>query len=166
MAIKFVNDRVKVYLAQRGVPSVFGREVDIREGLSDAEAIAWFDRVWESQLAKEVEESDECDLDFVRSNVLPQTQHWLRAGATYRYVRLAKCSFIAQLIDPESCDQLWFILSSSGDPRTLFVRFPTMADKEEFIQAAQELGWRPEDLVLKILRDFLEVVTRHKPGKA
>src|SRR5271157_347611 len=165
MAIRFVNDRVKTYLAQKGVPSVFGREVDIRERLSEADAIAWFDRVWESQLAKEVEASDECDLDFVRSNVLPQAQHWLRADATHRYVRLANCSFIAQLIDPESCDQLWFILSSSGDPRSLFVKFPTLADKEAFVEAAHELGWRPEDLGLKILTDFLNTVSRHKVGR-
>jgi hypothetical protein len=31
------------------------------------------------------------------------------------------CSFIAQLIGLETCDQLWFILSSSGDPRSLFI---------------------------------------------
>jgi len=165
MAIRFVNDRVKVYLAQKGVPSVFGREVDIRERLSEAEAIAWFDRVWGSQLAKEVEASDECDLDFVRSNVLPQAQHWLKTDATHRYVRLANCSFVAQLIDPESCDQLWFILSSSGDPRSLFVKFPTLAAREAFVKAAQELGWKPEDLGLKILTDFLHTVSRHKVGR-
>ena len=119
----------------------------------------------EAKALQEVEASDECDLDFVRSNVLPQTQHWLRADATYRYVRLAKCSFIAQLIDPESCDQLWFILSSRGDPRSLFVKFPTLADKEAFVEAAQELGWRPEDLGLKILTDFLNTVSRHKVGR-
>jgi hypothetical protein len=157
MPIRFVNDNVKTYLAQKGVPSVFGRDVDIREKLSGPEAIAWFDRVWESQLAREVEKSDECDLDFVRSNVLPQTIRWLKPNATYRYVRLANCSFIAQLIDPESCDQLWFILSSSGDPRSLFVKFSTMAEKEAFDKKASELGW-------KILTDFLDTVSRKKTG--
>ena len=39
------------------------------------------------------------------------------------------------------------------------------ADKEAFIKAAQELGWKPEDLGLKILRDFLVTVTHRKPGK-
>jgi hypothetical protein len=164
MPIRFVNDSVKTYLAQKGVPSVFGREVDIREKLSGPEAIAWFDRVWESQLAKEVEKSDECDLDFVRSNVLPQTIRWLKPNATYRCVRLANCLFIAQLIDPESCDQLWFILSSSGDPRSLFVKFPTMAEKEAFDKKAHELGWKSEELGLKILTDFLDTVSRKKFG--
>ena len=164
MSIQFVNDSVKTYLAQRGAPSVFGREVDTRERLSGAEAIAWFDRVWDSQLAKEVEKSDECDLDFVRSNVLPQTLHWLEPNATYRYVRLANCSFICQLIDPERCDQLWFILSSGGDPRSVFVKFPTLAQKEAFGKMAQEIGWKPEDLGLKILTDFQDTVGRKKIG--
>ena len=44
MAIRFVNDSVKIYLAQKGVPSVFGRDVDVRERLTGAEAMAWFDR--------------------------------------------------------------------------------------------------------------------------
>jgi len=52
MPIRFVNDKVKIFLAQKGVPGVFGREVDVREKLSGAEAIAWFDRVWDAQLAR------------------------------------------------------------------------------------------------------------------
>jgi hypothetical protein len=165
MAIKFVNDSVKIYLAQRGAPSLFGREVDIREKLSGPDAIAWFDRVWESQLAKEVEKADECDIDFVRSNVAPHSQPWVNPEAAHRYVRLSNCSFICQLTAPENCDQLWFILSSSGDPRSLFVKFPTLAENEAFEKKALELGWKPEELGLKILRDFLDTATGPKAAR-
>jgi hypothetical protein len=96
--------------------------------------------------------------------VLPQALHWLKTDAKHRYVRLANCSFIAQLTDPESCDQLWFILSSSGDPRSLFLKFATLAEKEKFEKMACELGWRPEDLGLKLVRDFLDTVKRHEPS--
>jgi hypothetical protein len=52
MAIQLVNDSVKTYLAQRGVPSVLGREVDVRERLTGAAAIAWFHRVWDSHFTR------------------------------------------------------------------------------------------------------------------
>ena len=165
MAIRFVNDSVKIYLARKGVSSVFGREVDTRERLSESDAIAWFDRVWNSLLAKEVEESDVCDIEFIRCNVSQHSQRWIIADATHKYVRLANCSFICQLTDKESCDQLWFIPSSSGDPRSLFIKSPTVADKEEFDKAAQELGWGPDEMGLKILRDFMDTVKRRNLGQ-
>jgi hypothetical protein len=74
---------------------------------------------------------------------------------------LANCFFICQLPDSETCNQLWFIPSASGDPRSLYVRFESVPVKDAFDKLAWDLGWvNPEELGEKILLDFVESVTR------
>ena len=164
MATHFVNESSRDYLAQKGPPSVFGKEVDTRERLSKDNAVAWFDRVWDSHLSKAVEEAEECDVDFVRSKVSQHSLPFINPNAAHREFRLSGCMFICQLTDPQTCDQLWFIPSSSADPRILFVKFPTLPDKEAFDSTAAGLGWKPEDLGLKILMDFLDTMRRRRVG--
>jgi hypothetical protein len=165
MPVRFVNQSAKVYLARKGPSSVFGREVDQRERLAEEGAVNWFDRVWDLSLCKEVAGAEECDVEFVREHVPPYSQAFINPAEKHRQFRLSGCLFICQLSDPESCDQLWFILSSSGDPRSLFVKFPTVAERAAFDKTADELGWKSEELGLKILRDFLETVSHGKLGR-
>jgi hypothetical protein len=161
MAIRFDNDYTKHWLARKGPPKVFGKDVDARERLSDAEAVVWFDRVWADQLQRAVEHASFCDIDFVRSKVPKNAQHFIDDAASHREFTLANCIFICQLIDPQTCDQLWFIPSASGDPRTLYVKFDSVPVKEAFDNLAKDLGWtKPEELGEKILLDFLESVSR------
>ena len=60
--------------------------------------------------------------------------------------------------DSTTCDQLWFIPSSSADPRTVYVKFATMDMKRDFDALASKLGWKPEKLGEKLLLDFMETV--------
>jgi hypothetical protein len=161
MVIKFDNDYTKQWLARRGPAKVFGKEVDARERLTDAEAIAWFDQKWESLLQREVQKASPCDIDFVRSKVPHYAQNFIDDDARHREFTLANCFFICQLSDSETCNQLWFIPSSSADPRTLYVKFESVPVKEAFDEVARKLGWpKPEELGEKILLDFMESVTR------
>src|SRR5271157_3289678 len=140
MAIRFDNDSTKRYLARKGPPKVFGKDVDTRERLSDSEAINWFDRVWASSLQDAVAQAKHCDLDFVRSKVQHYAQGFIEPKAEHREFTLANCFFICQLSDSQTCDQLWFIPSTSGDPRTLYVRFESVPVKEAFDKLARDLG--------------------------
>ncbi len=161
MAIKFSNDSTKQWLARKGPAKVFGKDVDTRERLTDSQAIDWFNKVWKSSLQQAVEQASPCDIDFVRSKVPPYAQTYIDPKARHREFTLAYCFFICQLPDPQTCDQLWFIPSASGDPRTLYVRFRTVPVKEAFDKLARNLGWeKPEELGEKILLDFMESVTR------
>lgn len=161
MAIIFNNDYTKQWLARKGPAKVFGKDVDARERLSDKDAIAWFDRVWTTSLQRAVHEASSCDIEFVRSKVPHYAQNFIEADAQHREFTLANCFFICQLIDAQTCDQLWFIPSASADPRTLYVKFESVPVKEAFDKCAKELGWqKPEELGEKILLDFMESVTR------
>jgi hypothetical protein len=161
MPINFVNDYTKQWLARKGPTKVFGKDVDARERLSDADAIKWFDEIWKASLHAVVEQASPCNIDFVRSKVPHYAQNFIDAKANHREFTLANCFFICQLRDPQACDQLWFISSVSGDPRTLYVRFQTVPIKEAFDDLAKRLGWqKPEELGEKILLDFMESVTR------
>jgi hypothetical protein len=158
MRIVFSNEASKVYLARWGPPKVFGVEVDKRERLSDAEAVQWFDRIWNASLEEGVRRASPCDLNFVREKVPYKSQGFINDRAKHREFTLANCLFIVQMTDATTCDQLWFIPSSSADPRTVFVKFATMEIKREFDALASKLGWKPEKLGEKLLLDFMEAV--------
>lgn len=161
MPLEFQNEYSKQWLARKGPAKVFGKDVDRREGLSDDEAIVWFDRLWDSTLRGAVERASACDLVFVRSKVPHYAQGFIDDNATHREFTLGNCLFICQLVDPQTCNQLWFISSTSGDPRTLYVKFDTVPIKEAFENTARDIGWdNPEELAEKILLDFMETTTR------
>jgi len=160
MRITFSNESSKVFLAKWGPPKVFGVEVDQREALENDDAVAWFDRIWAYRLEEAVRKATPCDLSFVREKVPYKSQGFIKEQAKHREFTLASCLFIVQLIDATTCDQLWFIPSSSGDPRTVYVKFATMDIKREFDAIASKLGWKPEDLGEKLLLDFMETLQR------
>lgn len=160
MRITFDNDYTKQWLARKGPAKVFGKDVDRRESLSDDEAIQWFDRIWKSTLESSVVGATPCDIEFVRSKVPHYAQNFINNSAQHREFTLANCFFICQFSDLQTCDQLWFIPSTSGDPRTLYVTFKTVPIKEEFDKLARRLGWqKPEELGEKVLLRFMESKT-------
>lgn len=160
MRITFSNESSKVFLAKYGPAKVFGIEVDQREALSNPDAVAWFDRVWAGRLEEAVRRATPCELSFVREKVPFKSQSFIRDSAKHREFTLANCLFIVQLLDASTCDQLWFIPSSSADPRTVYVKFDTMDIKRDFDALASKLGWKPEELGEKLLLDFMETVQR------
>lgn len=160
MRITFSNESSKVFLAKYGPAKVFGIEVDQREALSNPDAVAWFDRVWTGRLEEAVRKATPCELSFVREKVPFKSQSFIRDGAKHREFTLANCMFIVQLLDASTCDQLWFIPSSSADPRTVYVKFDTMDIKRDFDALASKLGWKPEEIGEKLLLDFMETVQR------
>jgi hypothetical protein len=161
MPIRFENNYTKKWLAHRGPARVFGMDVDAREGLSDDEAIKWFDRVWEATLQRAVEQASPCDVGFVRTKLPQYAQSFIDAKARHREFTLDSCFFICQLADDQTCDQLWFVPSVSPDPRALYIRFKTVPTKDAFDELAKHLGWgKPRELAEKLILDFMESVTR------
>lgn len=161
MQIKFSNQSEKQRLARKGPAKVFGKDVDKREALTVPEAIEWFDGIWKSVLEEAVQKAEVCNIDFVRSKVPHYSQKYIQDNASHREFTLANCFFICQLPNPQTCNQLWFIPSASGDPRTLYVKFKTVPIKEEFDAIASELGWeKPEELGEKILLDVMETIRK------
>jgi hypothetical protein len=160
MKLAFSNNSTKVWLARKGPAKVFGKDVDKREGLSDTNAIKWFDQVWEGTLRGAVEQAKKCDLDFVLSKLPGNARGFVKDDAEHREFTVAGCFFIVQLPDKNTADQLWLIPATSGDPRTLYVRFETVPIKEAFDALAGGLGYKPEELGEKLLLDFMETMTK------
>jgi hypothetical protein len=161
MEIIFENDSTKQWLARKGPAKVFGKDVDARERLSDQEAISWFYRVWSSSIQRAIQDASLCDLEFVRSKVPYYAKNFIEPDACHKEFTYANCFFICQLPDPQRCNQLWFIPSSSADPRTLYVKFESVPIREAFDEVAQKLGWeKAEELGEKVLLDFMETVSR------
>lgn len=160
MAIVFTNEKQKMYLARRGPAKVFGREVDQREALDDAAATSWFDRVWGNDLERPVRSGVVVDPESVLEKLPESAKSFFRRDAEHREFRISGCLFVAQLPQAGACDQLWFIPSTSGDPRTLYVNFDTVEEREQFARVASSLGWKDEDLGLQLARDFMRNVVR------
>ena len=161
MNVTFENDSTKRWLARTGPPKVFGKNVDRREAMNDAEALDWFNQIWESTLHIAIGSARRCDIDFVRDKVKGQATHFIDDNANHKEFTLAGCQFICQMPNPQTCDQLWFIPSTSGDPRTVYVKFETIPVKDAFDRISRGLGWdKPEELAEKLLLDFMETVER------
>jgi len=164
MRVECTNDHTKVFLAQYGPAKVFGKDVDRREHLEGTEAITWFQRVWNSKIESALRKATDIDANSVLNKVPEQSRTYVNLAATHKEFWVSGCLFIAQLIDPQSCDQLWYISSTSGDPRTLYVKFATVAERERFGEIARRLGWEDEALGLKLARDFIDTFGGHKPN--
>ena len=162
MNVSFKNDSTRLWLARTGPAKIFGKDVDKREAMSDVEAVDWFNRVWESTLCHAVGNARQCDVTFVRDKVKGQARNFIDSDASHREFTLSNCQFICQLPDRKTCDQLWFIPSTSGDPRTDYVKFESIPIKESFDRVSRSLGWeKPEELAEKLLLDFVETVERN-----
>jgi hypothetical protein len=162
--IRFTNEAAKIYLARKGPASVFGRDVDTREALSQPQAVALFDHIWADKLQREVEQAPKCSLESVLERLYESAKSRVKRSTEHREFRTANCLFIAQLPSPMECDELWFVSSSSADPRTLYVNFDTVLERDEFRLVASQHGWDEQELALELLRDFARKDRRRKTG--
>lgn len=161
MRLRVTNASAKIYLARKGPAKVFGEEVDRRETFSDEAAVAHFDRIWESKFTGPMSRAQRCEVEAVLAKIPTGAHQFVEREAEHLEFKVANCLFIAQLRSPEECDQLWFISSTSGDPRTLYVRFDTVDERRAFERLAAQLGWKDCELGLQLIRDFACKFERH-----
>ena len=79
----------------------------------------------------------------------------------HRSFHYLKAEFITQLEKLEKnkhrLTQLWRVASSDNHPKTLFVNFDSIEEKEQFDELANKLGFNAEQLGLKIIRNFVNL---------
>jgi hypothetical protein len=162
--LNFTNIWTKTFLARRGPVKVFGKDVERRERLRFEEAIVWFDSVWAEGLGQAVEDAQVCDFQCALRKLRGRAGGYVRrVGAEFREFVLEGCLFIAQLVEQGEVNQLWFVASSSGgDPRSLLVKFRTMAIREEFEDVARRMGLTPGELAEQVLLGVLRSAGREK----
>jgi hypothetical protein len=154
-SLAFTNESTRRYLGRRGPPRVFGDDVDEREKFNDREAEARFDERWNGFLAGAVAKGGHIEFDVAVDMLkdFEAAQKRLDRGRSQREVRVRNCIFIAQL-DGVRVEELWFVQSSSGDPRGLWVQFESVGERQEYESLARNLKSELGELVLKLLRDL------------
>ena len=93
-------------------------------------------------------------LDYIHHTYIdPEQEH--------RSFHDLKAEFIAQLEKLDSnkyrLTQLWRVTSSDNHPKTLFVNFDSIEEKEQFNELANKLGFNAEQLGLQIIRNFVNL---------
>lgn len=110
-----------------------------------------------------MQHAPKCSIESVFERLFESAKSRVEPEAEHREFRIANCLFIAQLPSATECDELWFVSSSSADPRTLYVKFDTVAEHDEFSVVASQRGWNEQELALELLRDFVRK-DRRRPG--
>ena len=81
-----------------------------------------------------------------------------------RQFRYQEMDFIVQLKqtseNEQELTQLWKIQSGDDHPKTLWVTFDSVEERQEFAAVAHGLGWDDEELGLELLRDFMRKIKR------
>lgn len=160
MIMIYNNRPQKIHLARFGYHPLFGKDVDTREKMSDEEALHRFDRVWERELRDALLKAERCDPEDALRKLHEKEKPYFDKTQEHREFICRDGLFVAQLKSLPSemyeLTQLWFIRSSNVDPRTLFIKFGTMPERNQFRELAEQLGWEDYNLGKQILLDFLE----------
>lgn len=155
------NRPQKIHLARFGYHPLFGKDVDIREKMSDEEALRRFDQIWERELRNALLEADRCDPEDALRKLHEKEKPYFDKTQEHREFVCRDGLFVAQLKQLVSemyeLTQLWFIRSSNVDPRTLFIKFDTVPERNRFHELAEQLRWDDYDLGKQILLDFMEL---------
>lgn len=110
----------------------------------------------------EVRFADRCVPDDARSRLTSAQQQYFDSSQEHRGFRMQtlNAEFIAQLLsrgdEGYEMTQLWRVSSSDSHPKTLFVTFATVEEREKFRKLAANLGSKDEDLGLQLVIDFME----------
>lgn len=161
MAIS-VADKKKCLLARKGPNKLFGDDIDERQALGELAAIKLFDEVWQRKLERLVSTANISDSEEAYARLTQNKQQFFNFEQEHRDFRAKELNaeFIVQLAEKGGDDyeltQLWRVSSSDTHPKTLFVSFETVEEREQFRQIAANLGIHDQQLGLQLCKDFME----------
>lgn len=166
MQITVQND-TKIRIAKSGPVRTFG-DYDKRKQMTDEQLVEVFDHAWAAGLERAVSSrSLPCDFEVARARLKGRQQEFLDINQEQRQFRHQEMEFIIQLTPSEEggkvVTQLWKVQSGDDHPKTLFVTFPTVEERQRFGAVAAELGWGDEQLGLALLQDFMQKLDRVAP---
>lgn len=154
------NTPQKIHLARRGYNPLFGKDVDVRENMTNEEALRRFESIWQRELKGAVVGAERCDPENALTKLNIREKEFFDETQEHREFICKDGLFVAQLKtlaqNSYELTQLWFIRSSNVDPRTLFVTFETVAKRQGFKEMCEGLGWKDEDLGKRILIDLMD----------
>jgi hypothetical protein len=148
----------KIRIAKSGPVRTFG-DYDKRKQMNGEELVTLFDHAWATGLERAMERSLPCEFEVARARLKGRQQEFLDADEEQRQFRHQEMEFIAQWkpLDGSGKEltQLWKVQSGDDYPKTIFVTFETVEERQQFRETAITLGWDDEQLALSLLRDFM-----------
>lgn len=121
--------------------------------------------LWPS-FSESLRQGREVDAEEAKTHLIAKDHSFLRAQYAHVVFKHANNVFVAEYdMSGTTADvfRCWKAPSSDIHPTTAFVTFEDVAEKEEFDQLATGLGYRAEDLLLSLARDFAEKLA-HRNG--
>lgn len=157
-----VEDADKIRITKSGANKLFGVEYDERQNMSSEKLIEWFDTQWCNIVKELVEKAEVCRSHKEVIRRLPDKYHsFIEPEQEHRSFRYRQAEFIVQLqpLDDNQyrLNQLWRVTSSDVHPKTLFVNFSTVEERDRFEDLATKLGIEDEKLGLQLVRNFMNL---------
>ncbi|HZZ81663.1 MAG TPA: hypothetical protein VFE62_24390 [Gemmataceae bacterium] len=154
-----VERETKIRTAKSGPVRTFG-DYDKRRDMNDEQLVALFDRAWRAGLEHAIVHlSLPCDYNVASARLKERQREFLHSDEEHRQFRYQEMEFIVQLRPAEKTSkeltQLWKVQSGDDYPKTIFVTFGTVEERQRFRDIASRLGWHDEELALSLLRDFM-----------
>lgn len=148
----------KIRIARIGPVRTFG-DYDARKAMTDTEISAVFDNAWEGGLHNAVARSLPCEYEVAHARLKGRQQEFLDSRDEQRQFRFQDMEFIAQLrligSATKELTQLWKVQSGDDYPKTIFVTFATVQERQRFKTIAETLHLLDEQLAVSLLRDFM-----------
>ncbi len=165
-----LNRSRKVSLIRRGRYHLFGTDFEARDDMSDDDAVARYDQVWEARIKQKVIDGDVITAQEAMRLIGEKATEYQQRGyfhpeQEHRQFNLENTVFIAQVnqdADPPEHTQLWPGTVKNYDTRTLFVTFETQQERNTWRALAERLRLKDEELGQIVLTSFLGVFSRTK----
>jgi hypothetical protein len=158
-----IDNVTKARIVKYGPVRTFG-DYDKRQRMNEGEMISVFDQAWNAGLHGVVSRSHPCTIEVARPKLKENFRSFLDPRQEQRQFRYQEMDFIVQLKQTSESEQeitqLWKIQSGDDHPKTLWVTFDSVEDRQEFAAVAHGLGWDDEELGLELLRDFMRKIKR------
>jgi hypothetical protein len=156
-----VDSQDKIRMAKSGANKLFGVDYDVRKNMDSQQLVELFDRVWIGGLKLMVSNAGVIPSEEVTRRLLDKYHTFVDSSQEHRSFHYSKAEFIAQLQPCENnqykLTQLWRVASSDTYPKTLFVTFSSVEERERFTALAESLGIVDEELGLRLIRNFMDL---------
>lgn len=150
-----IQPKMKCSHIKWGDAVVFGDDSGERRRLSDLEAVQRFNQLWQTTLAEKVIEAEEITWEKAHKLLDDRFKSYAVTGFIFRQFSLDEVPFVARITPAGVCDQFWS-LGTHRDPTRLCMHFENVKEKESFDKLAQQHGWQPKVLALRLCMDFMK----------
>ncbi len=158
-----VQDDAKIRITRLwGVNKLFSVDYDTRRKMSNEDLISLFDKVWlQHDVKAKVTKGLGCTYEEASRRLDDKYNPYIDSSQEHRSFRYCKAEFIAQLSPTTKGDynltQIWLVSSSDSRPKTLFINFSSVEERDTFARLAEKFGINDDQLGLRLVRNFMNL---------